>query len=124
MMPQFAGTRRHYVALRGCPAARAKISFMTSEVNPESGSGADVSSLISFLKSGGGPQLGSSVDVSSLVGRTTPEAIEAARSMGIETIRVLESVDGVVVTNMTMDLRISRLNLVIEGGVVLSAHFG
>jgi hypothetical protein len=58
------------------------------------------------------------------VGKTTNEATEAATEQGIKTIVILESVDGVTITLRTMDWVPSRLNLIVEGGVVVQAVFG
>ena len=67
---------------------------------------------------------GFGVELPSLVGKTTNEATKAATEQGIETIVVLESVDGVTITPRTMDWVPTRLNLIVEGGVVVQAVFG
>ena len=59
-----------------------------------------------------------------LVGLTTHQATEEATEQGIETIRVLESVNGMTVTPMTMDWSPTRLSLIVDGGVVVQAVFG
>jgi hypothetical protein len=70
------------------------------------------------------PPGGFGVELPNLVGKTTNEATEAATEQGIKTIVVLESVDGVTITLRTMDWVPSRLNLIVEGGVVVQAVFG
>jgi hypothetical protein len=59
-----------------------------------------------------------------LVGMTTDQALQAARDAGVEVIRVLDTVNGVSITPMTMDLSPARLSLRVEAGVVLGASFG
>jgi len=56
-------------------------------------------------------------------GMLVSDAVDAATIDGVERIRVLESVDGVTVTRMQMDLRPSRLNLVVENGRVIRGSF-
>jgi hypothetical protein len=59
-----------------------------------------------------------------LVGKTVHQATVEAAEQGIEIIRVLESVDGMTVTPMTLDWAPNRLNLIVEGGLVVRAKFG
>lgn len=70
------------------------------------------------------PPGGFGLELPYLVGKTTNEATEAATEQGVKTIVVLEAVDGVTITLRTMDWVPTRLNLVVEGGVVIQAVFG
>ena len=71
-----------------------------------------------------GPPHGFGVELPELVGKTVREATAAAHDQGIEKVVVLESVNGVTVTPRNMDWNPYRLNLVVEGGTVVSAAFG
>jgi hypothetical protein len=51
------------------------------------------------------------------------DAVAAARRDGITDIRVLESVDRMIVTRHHLDRRPARLNLMVENGVVIKAPF-
>jgi hypothetical protein len=70
------------------------------------------------------PTVGFGVEPPYLVGKTANEATELATEEGIASIRVLESVDGVTITPMNTDWSPTRLNLIVEGGVVVKARFG
>jgi hypothetical protein len=59
-----------------------------------------------------------------LVGMTPDRALKMARDAGVTDIRVLESVNGLTITPMIMDLRPARLSLYVEAGVVVGASFG
>jgi hypothetical protein len=63
-------------------------------------------------------------DTTRLVGMAPDQAVLVAKDEGITEIRVLETVAGVTVTVMTMDLRFDRLNLYVEGGNVVGGSFG
>lgn len=62
-------------------------------------------------------------DVAQYVGMAPEAAAAAARGNGITDIRVLQSVDGMIVTRHHMDRRGDRLNLIVEDGVVIKAPF-
>jgi hypothetical protein len=51
------------------------------------------------------------------------DAVAAARRDGITDIRVLESVNGMIVTRHHLDRRLDRLNLIVENGLVVQAPF-
>jgi hypothetical protein len=51
------------------------------------------------------------------------DAVVTARRDGIMDIRVLESVDGMIVTRHHLDRRLDRLNLIVENGLVVRAPF-
>lgn len=70
------------------------------------------------------PPGGFGVELPNLVGKTTNDTTEAATEQGIKTIVVLESVDGMTITPRTMDWVPTRLNLIVERGVVVQAVFG
>ena len=55
---------------------------------------------------------------------TAEQATKVVIEQGIEVIRVLQSADdGVTVGPMTMDLNVSRLNLIVRDGIVVGAGF-
>ena len=64
------------------------------------------------------------VELPELIGLTDTAATQIATDRGIERVRVLQCVDGMTVTPMTMEWDLGRLNLAVEGGVVVSAVFG
>jgi hypothetical protein len=51
------------------------------------------------------------------------DAVASARGDGITDIRVLESVDRMIVTRHHLNRRPARLNLIVENGVVIKAPF-
>jgi hypothetical protein len=59
-----------------------------------------------------------------LVGMTTERALEIARDAGVAEIRVIQTIDGLTITPMNMDLWPARLRLFVEAGVVVGASFG
>ena len=59
-----------------------------------------------------------------VVGMAPEVATQAAAARGVEKIVVLQSVDGMTVTPRTMDWSPTRLNLVVERGIVVNAVFG
>jgi hypothetical protein len=62
-------------------------------------------------------------DAVQYVGMAPDDAVAAARRDGITDIRVLESVDAVIVTRHHLDRRLDRLNLIVENGLVVQAPF-
>jgi hypothetical protein len=64
------------------------------------------------------------VEVPDVVGMTAEDARDSAVARGVEDVRVLDSVSGVTITPMNMDLRPNRLTLVVEDGIVVTARFG
>jgi hypothetical protein len=62
-------------------------------------------------------------DAEQYVGMTPEDAVAAASKDGIRDIRVLESVDAVIVTKHHLDRRLDRLNLIVENGLVVQAPF-
>jgi hypothetical protein len=62
-------------------------------------------------------------DAVQYVGMTFEAAVAAVRRDGIVDIRVLESVDGMIVTRHHLDRRLDRLNLIVEHGLVCRAPF-
>jgi hypothetical protein len=68
------------------------------------------------------PPGGFGVEPPYLVGMTTHEATEAASERGIKNVRVLESVNGMTITVVSMDWVSTRLSLTVEGGIVVSAE--
>jgi hypothetical protein len=62
-------------------------------------------------------------DAVQYVGMAPEDAVAAARRDGITDIRVLESVNGMIVTRHHMDRRLDRLNLIVENGLVIQAPF-
>jgi hypothetical protein len=67
---------------------------------------------------------GYGVEVPGLLGKTNQEATKAAAVRGVDNVRVLDSVGGMTITPMTMDWNSTRLTLVVEDGLVVSAVFG
>jgi hypothetical protein len=51
------------------------------------------------------------------------DAVAAARKDGFTDIRVLESVDGLIVTRHHLVRWLDRLSLIIENGLVIRARF-
>jgi hypothetical protein len=64
------------------------------------------------------------VELPELIGLTDRAAAQITTDRGIERVRVLQCVDGMTVTPMTMDWDLGRLNLGVEGGIVVNAVFG
>jgi hypothetical protein len=62
-------------------------------------------------------------DAEQYVGMAPQDAVAAARRDGITDIRVLESVNGMIVTRHHLDRRLDRLNLIVENGLVVQAPF-
>jgi len=62
-------------------------------------------------------------DAVQYVGMAPEDAVAAARRDGITDIRLLELVDGMIVTRHHMDRRLNRLNLIVENGLVVKAPF-
>ena len=62
-------------------------------------------------------------DAEQYVGMAPDDAVVTARRDGIMDIRVLESVDGMIVTRHHLDRRLDRLNLIVENGFVVRAPF-
>ena len=62
-------------------------------------------------------------DAVQYVGMAPEDAVAAARRDGITDIRVLESVDRMIVTRHDLYRRPARLNLIVENGVVIKAPF-
>jgi hypothetical protein len=85
---------------------------------------ADCPGRISTVISDKVPPGGFGVELPDLVGKSTNEATQLAIEEGIAKNRVLESEGGVTITPMTMDWLPTRLNLTVEGDVVVNAQFG
>ena len=62
-------------------------------------------------------------DPEKYVGMVPEDAVAAARRDGITDIRVLESVDGIIITRHHLDRRLDRLNLIVENGLVVQTLF-
>jgi hypothetical protein len=67
---------------------------------------------------------GFGVELPDLVGMTTEAARNEAVHRGIDSISVLDSVNGTTVTPRNMDWSPTRLNLIVENGIVVQAIFG
>jgi len=62
-------------------------------------------------------------DAVQYVGMAPEDAVAAARRDGITDIRVLESVDRMIVTRHHLVRRLDRLSLIVENGVVIRAPY-